>query len=275
MGGTMRLGLLPGRSCSPARSWPRLYGRPRSTERHRHRYEVNNAYRAELEPAGLVISRHVAGRAAGRVRRAADRRCIRTSWPPRPIRSSSRRPTRAAPAVRRPGRGGAGSPARPPGSRSDARPWYRRSLTLARVIVLTRDELVDEPLGLAGDRRPASWPRRHIGTFVSDQVRTPRRRDDRHATYVEHPGAVGIIALDDDERVVLVRQYRHAGPAPAEEPPAGPARRRRRGPAADAARASWSRRPDLAAATVARAGRPVHLARLLRRAPRGSTWPAI
>jgi 8-oxo-dGTP pyrophosphatase MutT (NUDIX family) len=27
--------------------------------------------------------------------------------------------------------------------------------------------------------------------------------------YVRHPGAVGILALDDDDRVLLVRQYRH------------------------------------------------------------------
>lgn len=33
-----------------------LYGAALITERHRHRYEVNNAYRAQLEKAGLVIS---------------------------------------------------------------------------------------------------------------------------------------------------------------------------------------------------------------------------
>ena len=27
---------------------------------------------------------------------------------------------------------------------------------------------------------------------------------------VEHPGAVGIVALDDSERVLMIRQYRHA-----------------------------------------------------------------
>jgi CTP synthase len=34
----------------------RLYGTRHVTERHRHRYEVNNSYRAQLEKAGLVIS---------------------------------------------------------------------------------------------------------------------------------------------------------------------------------------------------------------------------
>ncbi len=38
---------------------------------------------------------------------------------------------------------------------------------------------------------------------------------------VVHPGAVGIVALDDDERVVLIRQYRHAVQAQLWELPAG------------------------------------------------------
>ncbi|WP_307858245.1 CTP synthase [Cellulomonas fulva] len=55
MGGTMRLGsyeavLAPGSVIAEA------YGSSRITERHRHRYEVNNAYREALEEAGLVIS---------------------------------------------------------------------------------------------------------------------------------------------------------------------------------------------------------------------------
>jgi CTP synthase len=33
-----------------------LYRRTRISERHRHRYEVNNAYRAELEKAGLLAT---------------------------------------------------------------------------------------------------------------------------------------------------------------------------------------------------------------------------
>ncbi len=38
---------------------------------------------------------------------------------------------------------------------------------------------------------------------------------------VVHPGAVGIIALDDDERMLLVRQYRHPVGHRLYEPPAG------------------------------------------------------
>jgi CTP synthase len=55
LGGTMRLGLYPAmlREGTVVRQ---LYGRERVEERHRHRYEVNNAYRDRLEQAGLVIS---------------------------------------------------------------------------------------------------------------------------------------------------------------------------------------------------------------------------
>lgn len=33
-----------------------LYGKDRIQERHRHRYEVNNEYREELEKKGMVLS---------------------------------------------------------------------------------------------------------------------------------------------------------------------------------------------------------------------------
>jgi CTP synthase len=56
MGGTMRLGLYPA-SLKPGTIVSRLYAdQPTVEERHRHRYEVNNAYRASLEHAGLVFS---------------------------------------------------------------------------------------------------------------------------------------------------------------------------------------------------------------------------
>jgi CTP synthase len=56
MGGTMRLGLYPA-SLQPGTIVSELYGGAATVEeRHRHRYEVNNAYRDELEAAGLVFS---------------------------------------------------------------------------------------------------------------------------------------------------------------------------------------------------------------------------
>jgi len=55
MGGTMRLGLWP-TSLTKGSVAAAAYGEDPATERHRHRYEVNNAYRPQLEAAGLVFS---------------------------------------------------------------------------------------------------------------------------------------------------------------------------------------------------------------------------
>ena len=55
MGGTMRLGLYPCKLLPGSRA-AEAYGEPYVDERHRHRYEVNNAYRRQLEDAGLVFS---------------------------------------------------------------------------------------------------------------------------------------------------------------------------------------------------------------------------
>ena len=55
MGGTMRLGLWPTTVLKGSQA-ALAYGDEPATERHRHRYEVNNAYRPQLEAAGLVFS---------------------------------------------------------------------------------------------------------------------------------------------------------------------------------------------------------------------------
>ncbi|MDQ1686097.1 MAG: synthase [Frankiaceae bacterium] len=55
MGGTMRLGEYPA-SLRPGSLVREAYGADSATERHRHRYEVNNSYRDRLEAAGLVFS---------------------------------------------------------------------------------------------------------------------------------------------------------------------------------------------------------------------------
>jgi len=54
-GGTMRLGLYPCR-LQPGTKAYQAYGEEIIYERHRHRYEFNNSYRAELTARGLVIS---------------------------------------------------------------------------------------------------------------------------------------------------------------------------------------------------------------------------
>jgi len=55
MGGTMRLGLYPAKLLAGSQA-EKAYGEPYVDERHRHRYEVANAYRPQLEAAGLVFS---------------------------------------------------------------------------------------------------------------------------------------------------------------------------------------------------------------------------
>jgi CTP synthase len=55
LGGTMRLGLYPA-ALKPGSIVAGAYGVDKVEERHRHRYEVNNAYREQLEAAGLVFS---------------------------------------------------------------------------------------------------------------------------------------------------------------------------------------------------------------------------
>jgi CTP synthase len=54
-GGTMRLGAWP---CvvAPGTRAAGAYGRKEVSERHRHRYEFNNAYRDRLKEAGMVVS---------------------------------------------------------------------------------------------------------------------------------------------------------------------------------------------------------------------------
>jgi len=55
MGGTMRLGLYAARLAEGSLA-RRLYEEELIYERHRHRYEVNNRFRADLEAAGMVLS---------------------------------------------------------------------------------------------------------------------------------------------------------------------------------------------------------------------------
>ncbi len=55
MGGTMRLGLYPCKLKKDSKAYE-AYGEDYIEERHRHRYEVNNKYKEELEKAGMIIS---------------------------------------------------------------------------------------------------------------------------------------------------------------------------------------------------------------------------
>ena len=54
-GGTIRLGAWPC-TIKPGSLLQKIYGKNEVSERHRHRYEVNNEFKERLEKCGLVIS---------------------------------------------------------------------------------------------------------------------------------------------------------------------------------------------------------------------------
>ena len=56
MGGSMRLGMYPAALGEGSLVRDLYDGEAQASERHRHRYEVNNAYRGALEDAGMVFS---------------------------------------------------------------------------------------------------------------------------------------------------------------------------------------------------------------------------
>ena len=85
LGGSMRLGSYPA-ELQPGSLVAKLYGQTEVAERHRHRYEVNNAYRADLEAAGLVIS-GMSPDSRWSSSSSCRPRCTPTSSPPRPTRS--------------------------------------------------------------------------------------------------------------------------------------------------------------------------------------------
>jgi CTP synthase len=55
MGGTMRLGLYSAKLAEGSLV-AELYGAPEASERHRHRYEVNNSFRDQIAEAGMWFS---------------------------------------------------------------------------------------------------------------------------------------------------------------------------------------------------------------------------
>lgn len=90
---------------------------------------------------------------------------------------------------------------------------------VAELRILRSSELAD-----AADEWPVVDRQvRHEGaifTTVTERIRTPDG-DQITRDWVSHGGAVGVIALDDQDRVVLVRQYRHPVRGRLWEPPAG------------------------------------------------------
>jgi 8-oxo-dGTP pyrophosphatase MutT (NUDIX family) len=94
--------------------------------------------------------------------------------------------------------------------------------------------------------RPFSWPvvssqDLHRDAWVvslrEDLVQRPGHPDDTHRRLVlEHPGAAIVLAVDDEERVCLIRQYRHAAQGLLVELPAGILDKKGEDPAVTAAR---------------------------------------
>jgi 8-oxo-dGTP pyrophosphatase MutT (NUDIX family) len=87
------------------------------------------------------------------------------------------------------------------------------------MIILGPDELADVPLAWPVESS-AVLARGKITSYLQDQVRMPDGELIKRE-YLKHPGAVGVIALDDHDRVALVRQYRHPVRHRLIEPPAG------------------------------------------------------
>ena len=81
---------------------------------------------------------------------------------------------------------------------------------------------------MVSDSAPAAWPvagtERHFANWLisvrTDQVTMP---DGQHVsrTVVGHLGAVAVLALDDQDRVLMIRQYRHPAGRELWEIPAG------------------------------------------------------
>lgn len=61
--------------------------------------------------------------------------------------------------------------------------------------------------------------RGHVVDFVSDRVELSDGDVDRE--YLRHPGAVGVVVLNEDDEILLIRQYRHAVRRELWEVPAG------------------------------------------------------
>jgi ADP-ribose pyrophosphatase len=84
---------------------------------------------------------------------------------------------------------------------------------------LTRADLVDEAVAwpVTGERVLGSGS---FTALLQDDVTGPGG-ETLQREYLRHPGAVGIVALDEQGRVALVRQYRHPVRHRLIEPPAG------------------------------------------------------
>ena len=244
LGGTMRLGAYPAK-LAPGSLVAQAYGTTEVSERHRHRYEVNNAYRDALTKAGLRISgTSPDGRLVEFVELDRELHPYFVATQAHPELKS--RPTRPHPLF-------AG--------------FIGAALTYNAADRLPVD-LIDAGAATARsgrlDAAPPSepphrsaWPATSTGARATGPGASVPRRDLQpghrrgdHAgrrvaarDYMRHLGAVGVVALDDEDRVVLVRQYRHAVGARLWELPAGLIDVAGEAAVDGGGRGSWPRRP--------------------------------
>lgn len=152
----------------------------------------------------------------------------------------------------------------------------------------TTDPTAEAPPGVLADR-PMSWPvvssqdlhRDDWVVALREDVITRSGHDETFSRIsLEHPGAVVVLAVDDDERVMCLRQYRHTNLHEFVELPAG-LRDAGDEPAVETAKRELREEVELEAAhwrrllsTYASAGvseevHEIFLARGLSHAPRG------
>ena len=236
---------------------------------------MNNAYRDALTKAGLHISgTSPDGRLVEFVELDRELHPFFVATQAHPELKS--RPTRPHPlfaGVRRRGAGVLAADRLPVESRTRRR---RRSAEPQRTPSRRRGRTPPAGVG-AGERRGVATAGTVRGASAQERFRGPvftrGHRRGGHAgrrvaarDYVRHVGAVGVVALDDDGRVVLVRQYRHPVGRHLWELPAGLCDVRRRGRCRAAALRELAEEADLRAGRLGPAGGRAHLARLLQRA---------
>ena len=88
---------------------------------------------------------------------------------------------------------------------------------------MTADDAATPPADAVAPRPVLSSQTLHEGMIwdvVADEVDLGEAGTVRRE-YVRHPGAVSVVALDEDDRVLLLQQYRHPVRSELWEPPAG------------------------------------------------------
>ena len=201
------------------------------SERHRHRYEVNNAYREQLEQAGLVVSgKSPDGRLVEFVELPREVHPFYAGTQAHPELKS--RPTRAHPlfrafvAPRSSYNAAERLPVEIPEADPDALPADRSSLPPRNGNGAARHDSLRRAGLNVGDQD--EYDLVDTETVFDGRIIAVRRDEVRMSDgstsvreVVAHPGAVGIVALDDDGRRRAGQPVPPPRPARLDELPAG------------------------------------------------------